>query len=69
MVAVWRKAALYDPRRGDHSGVHYCPYLRVDLAGKASRANTEIAAIRELPMRLEASVEEMALASERGTLG
>jgi DNA-directed RNA polymerase specialized sigma24 family protein len=38
--------------------------LRVDLAGKASRANAEIGAKRELPMRLEASVEEMALASE-----
>ncbi len=39
--------------------------LRVDLARKASRASAGVAAMRELPTRLEASVEDMALASER----
>jgi RNA polymerase sigma-70 factor, ECF subfamily len=67
MVAVWRKAALYDPAQ---AGVSTWVFtisrnLRVDLARKASRASAGVAALKDLPIRLEASVEDMALASER----
>ncbi len=67
MVAVWRKAALYDPAQAGVSTWVFtiARNLRVDLARKASRASAGVAAMRELPMRLEASVEDMALASER----
>jgi RNA polymerase sigma-70 factor (ECF subfamily) len=67
MVAVWRKAALYDPAQAGVSTWVFtiARNLRVDLARKASRASAGVAAMRELPARLEASVEDMALASER----
>ena len=67
MVAVWRKAALYDPAQAGVSTWVFtiARNLRVDLARKASRASAGVAALRDLPMRLEASVEEMALAGER----
>ena len=67
MIAVWRKAALYDPAQAGVSTWVFtiARNLRVDQARKASRANAGIAALRELPTRLEASVEDMALASER----
>jgi RNA polymerase sigma-70 factor (ECF subfamily) len=67
MVVVWRKAALYDPAQAGVSTWVFtiARNLRVDLARKASRASAGVAALRDLPMRLEASVEEMALAGER----
>ena len=67
MVAVWRKAALYDPAQAGVSTWVFtiARNLRVDLARKATRASAGVAAMRELPMRLEPSVEDMALASER----
>lgn len=67
MVAVWRKAALYDPAQAGVSTWVYtiARNLRVDLARKAARANAGVAAMREMPTRLEASVEEVALAGER----
>jgi RNA polymerase sigma-70 factor (ECF subfamily) len=67
MVVVWRKAALYDPAQAGVSTWVFtiARNLRVDLARKASRTSAGVAAMRELPMRLEASVEDMALASER----
>jgi RNA polymerase sigma-70 factor, ECF subfamily len=67
MIAVWRKAALYDPAQAGVSTWVFtiARNLRIDLARKASRTSAGIAALSELPMRLEASVEDMALASER----
>ena len=67
MVAVWRKAALYDPAQAGVSTWVFtiARNLRIDLARKASRANAGVAALRELPAQFEASVEDMALASER----
>jgi RNA polymerase sigma-70 factor (ECF subfamily) len=67
MVIVWRKAALYDSAQAGVSTWIFtvARNLRVDQARKASRANAGVAALRELPLRLEASVEETALASER----
>jgi len=67
MVAVWRKAALYDPAQAGVSTWVFtiARNMRIDLARKASRASAGLAALGELPMRLEASVEDMALANER----
>jgi RNA polymerase sigma-70 factor (ECF subfamily) len=67
MVAVWRKAALYDPTQAGVSTWVFtiARNLRVDLARKASRASAGVAALGDLPVRLEVSVEDMALASER----
>src|SRR5208282_4704882 len=67
MVIVWRKAALYDSSQAGVSTWIFtiARNLRVDQARKASRANAGVAALRVLPLRLEASVEETALASER----
>ena len=67
MVTIWRKAALYDPAQAGVSTWVFtiARNLRVDLARKASRASAGVAAMRDLPVRLEASVEDMALASER----
>jgi RNA polymerase sigma-70 factor, ECF subfamily len=67
MVTVWRKAALYDPAQAGVSTWVFtiARNLRVDQARKASRAKLGIAALGELPMQYEASVEERALASER----
>jgi RNA polymerase sigma-70 factor (ECF subfamily) len=67
MVTVWRKSALYDPGQAGVSTWVFtiARNLRVDQARKASRANASIAALRDLPVRLEASVEETALANER----
>ncbi len=67
MIAVWRKAALYDPAQAGVSTWVFtiARNLRIDLARKASRANVGVAALRELPGQFEASVEDMALASER----
>jgi len=67
MVAVWRKAALYDPAQAAVSTWVFtiARNLRIDLARKASRASAGVAALGELPMRVEASVEDAALASER----
>jgi RNA polymerase sigma-70 factor, ECF subfamily len=67
MVIVWRKAALYDPAQAGASTWVFtiARNLRVDLARKMSRTSAGIAAMRELPARLEISVEDIALASER----
>jgi RNA polymerase sigma-70 factor, ECF subfamily len=69
MIAVWRKAALYDPAQAGVSTWVFtiARNLRVDLARKASRASAGVAALRGLPIGLEASVEDRALASERDT--
>ena len=67
MVVVWRKAALYDPAQAGVSTWVFtiARNLRVDLARKASRASVGLAALRGLPTQVEASVEDMTLASER----
>ena len=67
MVVVWRKAALYDPAQAGVSTWVFtiARNLRVDLARKASRASAGVAALRGLPTQVEASVEDMILASER----
>jgi RNA polymerase sigma-70 factor (ECF subfamily) len=67
MVIVWRKAALYDAAQAGVSTWVFtiARNLRVDLARKASRASASVAALRDLPLRQEASVEDTALASER----
>jgi len=67
MVAVWRKAALYDPAQAGVSTWVFtiARNLRIDLARKASRASAGVAALGDLPIPLEASVEDMALARER----
>ncbi len=67
MVAVWRKAQLYDSAQAGVSTWVFtiARNLRIDLARKASRANAGLAALSELPLQLEASVEETTLAGER----
>jgi RNA polymerase sigma-70 factor (ECF subfamily) len=67
MIALWKKAALYDPAQAGVSTWVFtvARNLRVDLARKASRASAFVAALQELPMPLEASVEDVALARER----
>ncbi len=67
MVAVWRKAALYDSGRAGVSTWIFtiARNLRIDRARKASRASASIAALGESPAQMEASAEETMLAGER----
>ena len=67
MVAVWRKAALYDSAQAGVSTWVFtiARNLRIDQARKALRANVSRAAMSELPMQFEPSVEDATLASER----
>jgi RNA polymerase sigma-70 factor, ECF subfamily len=67
MVAVWRKAALYD---GTRAGVSTWVFtiarnLRIDRARKSSRALSATELFRDADMEHEASAEDAALVSER----
>jgi RNA polymerase sigma-70 factor, ECF subfamily len=67
MVAVWRKAALYDSAQAGVSTWVFtiARNLRIDQARKSWRANASRAATSEFPIEFEASVEDAALANER----
>lgn len=67
MVAVWRKAALYDPAQAGVSTWVFtiARNLRIDRARKDHRAREGAAALGYEPLELENSAEEDTLASER----